>query len=211
MLEDTFPCPRCHTENTKGSIDCHACGIVFSKYSIKQSNTQQAQQRQQDFSSLKDQTSRPDEFPSPIQKTNSANLQLQELWQKVMENYSDKDVHEQFINKAIQLDSLTYASEQYHNILSSHPHEEVAEKMQKRITFLAMTIMTPEHATEPEGFHLGISGIITILGAMLMGANYVLSDLLKKSSLNPRLLEISGASMIIIGVTFILLKKRSKS
>ena len=211
MSDYTFPCPRCHTENIKGSIDCQACGIVFAKYSIKQSTTEHAQQRQKDFNASKDQTSRPDEFPSPIQKANATHPQLQDLWNKVMEKYDDMKIHETFINRALQLNDLTYASQQYHSILDSHPHEETAEKMQKRITFLAMTIMTPEHVKEPERFRLGISGIITILGAMLMGANYLLSDLLKKSALHPRLLEVSGAGMILIGITFILLKKRYKS
>ena len=211
MLGNTFSCPRCHTENIKGSIDCQGCGIVFAKYATKQSNVQEAQQRQETLSSLKDQRSRPDEFPSPIQTTNSVDSQLQDLWNKVIEDYSNKEVHENFVNKAIQLNNLTYASQQYHNILSSHPHEEIAETMQKRITFLAMTIMTPEHITEPRKFRIGISGTIVTLGAMLMGANYLLSDLLKKASLNPRLLEVSGAVLIIIGVTFILLKRKSMS
>ena len=211
MLENTFPCPRCHAENIKGSVDCEACGIVFAKYSTKQSNIQQVQQRQEDLNSLKDQGSKPNEFPPPIQKPGSVNPELEELWQKVMEEYDDEEVHENFINKSIQLNGLTYASAQYHTVLDSHPHEEIAEKMQKRITFLAMTIMTPEHAIEPEGFRFGISGLIVMLGAMLMGSSYLLSDLLIRTSLNPRLFEVSGAAMIIIGVTLILLRKKSKS
>ena len=208
--KNTFPCPRCHVENVKGSIDCQACGIVFAKYSVKQSNIQQTQERQQEFHSLKDETAQADEFPTPI-KTGSINPKLQELWNKVMEKYDDMETHESFINKSIQLNDLTYASQQYRNILSSHPHEEIAEKMQKRITFLAMTIMTPEHTSEPRRFRFGISGTIVILGAMLMGSNYLLSDLMQKASLNPRLLEVSGAILIIIGITFILLKRKLMS
>ena len=210
MLKNTFSCPRCHTENIKGSVDCQGCGIVFAKYTIKQANVQEAQQRQEAFSALKDQKTRPDEFPTPIQTTNSADSQLQKLWQKVMEDYNNKEMHESFVNKAIQLNNLTYASQQYRNILSSHPHEEIAEAMQKRITFLAMTIITPEHTTEPKRFRIGISGTIVILGAMLMGSNYLLSDLLKKASIHPRLIEVSGAVLIIVGVTFIALKRKAQ-
>ena len=208
MLENTFSCPKCHADNIKGSVDCQACGIVFTKYSAKQSNIQEAHQRQDEFQSLKDDTSKTDEFPTPIKKTDSINPQLQELWNKVMEEYDDMEAHENFINKSIQLNDLTYASQQYRNILSSHPHEEIAEKMQKRITFLAMSIMTPEHISESKRFRIGISGTIVVLGAMLMGSNYLLSDLLKKTALQPRLIEVSGAVLIIIGVTFIALKRK---
>ena len=132
---------------------------IFNKYSNCQEET----------NSLKDQSLKPDRFPSPIQKPGSVNPELKKIWQEVMEEYDDEKIHEKFINKSIQLNDLTYASAQYHNILESHPHEEMAEKMQKRITFLAMTIMTPEHAEEPERFRFGISGLFAVLGAMLNG------------------------------------------
>ena len=201
-MKDTFLCPKCQSPNLKGALDCSFCGIVFTKYSVKQPNVNEHEQHRKDRS----QFSKPHKISQPVQKVN-ANSQMQKLWQQVMKEYSNLNIHELFINKAIQTNSLTYAAEQYRNILESNPHEEIALKMQDRITHLAITVFTPEQTLESKGFHFGISGLIIVLGIMIWLGAYLLSDLLIRLSFNPRYAQAAGAVMIIAGAVYRFLKK----
>ena len=205
-MKDKFLCPKCQSHNPKGALDCAFCGIVFAKYSVKQSNIQQIGQYRKDMNNS--QFSKAYKASHPVKKV-KANPQLQKLWQEVMKEYNNLDVHELFINKAIQTNGLPYAAQQYHNILSNQPHEEIAQQMQDRITSLAINIFTPEHIPRSEGFRFGISGLVIVLGTIIWLSTYLLSDLLLKFSFNLRYAELAGTTMVIIGVVYRFLKKRS--
>lgn len=200
-MKDTFLCPKCQSSNLKGVLDCSFCGIVFAKYSVKQPGIDQEQPQQKDIAQISK------SYPHPVQKVN-ANPQLQKIWQQILKDYNNLDMHELFINKAIQTNGLTYAAQQYHNILENHPHEEIAQQMQDRINRLAITMFTPEHTLEPEGFRFGISGLFIVLGMMTWLAAYLLSGFLIRLSFNPRYAQVAGAAMIIIGTVYRFLKKR---
>ncbi len=231
-MENTFTCPKCQATNVKGAVDCEVCGIIFAKYSAKQSNVQQISQQasqqmprqvsQQMSQQVPQQVSqqvpqqqekinnpaKSKKIPNPVSKLSDANLQ--QLWEQVMSNYDNMDMHEDFINQAMQSNNLAFASQQYRNILSSHPNEDIAQKMQSRITQMAMNLFTPEHIPEVRRFHFGISGTIITLGIMLMGMAYLFSELFVKMSFNPKPIEITGSVMVIAGFMMRFAKRKTR-
>lgn len=211
-MKSTFPCPKCQSPNPKGALDCSVCGIVFAKYLTKQSETQQIQDYQKDVM----ETSSPvnttqTEIAAPIKKINTGSIQINQLWEKVMADYDNLDVHDEFINKAMKSNNLAFASQQYRNILNTNPHEEIAQKMQKRITGLAINIFTPEHEAVEDKFHFGISGTLASIGVMMMGIAFFLPDLLTKMSLKPNIFEFIGSAMVVIAISGRFFMQRKKS
>ena len=203
ILENTFTCPKCQATNVKGALDCEICGIVFAKYSAKQSTIQQVQQHQKNITDVKSSK----KITAPVSKL--TNTDLEQLWQRVMSDYDNVDIHDNFIQQALQTNNLAFASQQYRNILSNHPHEEIAKKMQNRITLMAINMFVPERTQEVSRFHFGISGTLITLGIILMGCAYLFSGLFTKMAIGSRPIEITGAVMVITG--FMILFKRKKN
>lgn len=198
-MEGTFDCPKCHAPNLKGALECNVCGIVFAKFTSKQSEAQEIEKHH--TNRAKTATSQDHPKPSitpPVQKVGHA--RLQELWDKVMADYDNQDLHENFVNEAIKTNGLAFASQQYRNILTSNPQEAIAQKMQTRITGLAVSIFTPEHEDVDERFHFGFSGMMVVIGGMMMVSSFVLSDLLVKMTGGIAFFEVIGAVMVVVGI-----------
>lgn len=112
----TFSCPKCNYQNAKGSLQCLSCLLVFEIHNKKTSGLVQ-------------------QVKAP------ASLAL--LWDAVITDYGNKDVHERFIQASLAQKNLAYASQQYRQMVEISPLDDIALKMRDRIIHLATVTFVP--------------------------------------------------------------------
>ena len=103
-------CPKCSYNLTKDMNECPSCGIILSKISDKES--------------------------SPDRQV-MGNSVLLELWKKIVQDYQNEALHEQFIQSSLQYNKLSFASQQYRKMMEVNPLDETSKKMQDKIIQLA--------------------------------------------------------------------------
>lgn len=109
-------CPKCGARNvsTPGSTskECSHCGVIFEKV---QPNI-------------------------PISEDDSAlggTPKLSDLWEKLMNDFEDLNLHDQFVNQCRSENALPFASKKYGKILSINPHDEIAKIMRNKVIIFA--------------------------------------------------------------------------
>lgn len=100
-------CPKCHKSLQAGMEDCPHCGVIPAK-----------------FLGLK--------TASRIQGSERLSVQ----WKKIIDDYENEDLHQQFIKISSMENNLAYASAQYAQLLKLIPHDERAAKMIREIEAL---------------------------------------------------------------------------
>lgn len=105
---DVFTCPKCSEKYKGGQEECHRCGLVFKKWH---------------------------EEGTP--QFTLSNPSLEALWQQSIADYDNLEVHHNFIKACHEWDMLSFASQRYACILSVHPADEIAKKMNQEISALA--------------------------------------------------------------------------
>jgi hypothetical protein len=117
-----FSCPECGYENSKGSVSCKRCLLIFEKYARKN------------------------------MKVNSqvmGPMKLEEQWKELLTDYENKDKHEKFITDALTSKNLQYASQQYRKMLDLNATDEMAKKMIDKIIQVATLTYVPPFKKEP--------------------------------------------------------------
>lgn len=97
-------CPKCRKPLQAGMEDCPHCGVIPAK-----------------FLGLK--------TASRIQGSERLSVQ----WKKIIDDYENEDLHQQFIRISSMENNLAYASAQYAQLLKLIPHDERAAKMIREI------------------------------------------------------------------------------
>jgi hypothetical protein len=105
-------CPKCHKPLQAGMEDCPHCGVIPAKYlSLKTASRIQGSER------------------------------LSVQWKKIVDDYENEELHQQFLRISSMENNLAYASAQYAQLLKLIPHDERAAKMIREIeTIVAVPI-----------------------------------------------------------------------
>lgn len=103
-------CPKCSFSCQIEAAECPACGVIFSK--------------------LSDPEAAPDAQVL-------AKPEIVAQWKDVVQNYTDPDLHESFLQSCMASQKLNFASQQYRKMLEVNPSDEVAKKMQEKIIQIA--------------------------------------------------------------------------
>jgi hypothetical protein len=111
-------CPKCHLALISGIEDCPHCGVIPKKYlSLKTASRIQGSER------------------------------LNVLWKKIIDEYENDELHQDFIKISSKENNLAYASSQYAQLVKLIPHDERATKMIAEIQALVAVSMA--HSTQP--------------------------------------------------------------
>ena len=110
-------CPNCQADYSPGDKECSACGVVFAKY-------QKAQ------------------WSSYVEASET----LKVLWEKVILEYENEELHHQFIKACQKELNLEYASSKYGAIVHASPEDEIAQLMVQQIVAIAsMPVEVPQN------------------------------------------------------------------
>lgn len=99
-------CPKCGYAANIEAPECAKCGIVFGKFI--------------------DQEAQPDAQVL-------GNKVLVDMWKNILENYENQQLHDAFIQTALQYKKLNFASQQYRKMMEINPLDETAKQMQNKI------------------------------------------------------------------------------
>ncbi len=112
-----FACPQCDYQNKNGSFECMKCGVIFQKWKEKALN------------------------PEMVNVEGSKALKVG--WARVLADYGNIKVHEEFMQLAFKDKKLPFACSQYRRMLNIHSADNIAQKMMDRLTSLAMVNFIP--------------------------------------------------------------------
>jgi uncharacterized Zn finger protein (UPF0148 family) len=112
----TYHCPKCAQPYVAGKAECSKCGLIFLKFQELEKNKSQR----------------------VIEKSFSPSPELRELWEEVINNYENKETHQNFISAAWSENLLEYAGLKYKNILSILPSDEIALMANNEIQSLSL-------------------------------------------------------------------------
>ncbi len=101
-------CVKCGHENRVQVSECEKCGVVLEK-------------------ALKS-----DEILS------GTSLALKQLWQQVLNEYDNEELHERFISYCEKQNALLFASNKYGSLVAANPADEIATKMRDQLLNLIM-------------------------------------------------------------------------
>lgn len=113
----TFSCPKCEEPYVAGDQECKKCGVIFLKFEESLRQKERAKK----------------------EATFSASPEVRERWDSVLEDYENKELHQNFISAAWADRSLDYAAYKYASILEVVPRDELASQALKEVQALMGT------------------------------------------------------------------------
>lgn len=174
----TFACPKCCHQNENGSLECLKCGVVFQKFEEKI-------------------------LSSEVIRVEGSTI-LKEAWGRVLENYENMKVHEEFVQLALQDKNLPFASSQYRKMLNVHPSDSIAQKMMERTTSLAMANLIPSQMAIEDSIKklpkvpmvfIGVAVTLIIMGVLLPPLSQAIS---------------AGVAMLVLSIgVWVVMNKRT--
>ncbi len=100
-------CPKCHKTLDPAHEECPHCGVIPKKFlGLKTASRIQGSER------------------------------LSVMWKKIIDDYTNQDLHREFLKISSIENNLAYASAQYAQLLKVIPQEETAHKMIREIEAL---------------------------------------------------------------------------
>ncbi len=123
--ENLEPCPKCHKMTSKHRAECAHCGVVMAKF--------------KEMLHFKE-----------TGLTRSPNLET--LWRKVIANYEDSGIHDEFIATAEKENNLGFAAAQYGQMKKIMPFDEITISRIKQLQAIA-TSLAPETEPKEEEYH----------------------------------------------------------
>lgn len=172
--EDPAPvlpgCPKCHARMEPGVDECAQCGVIPAKYlALRTGSRIQGSER------------------------------LSQLWKKILANYADPDLHEEFVATSFKENNLAYASYQYAQLLKVLPQDEIARSKVKEIEAL-ITLPLVHHQMERDARTLPRPTfprwqmMLVVFGLMLIGVGMIVPQLRQVVGL--------GAVLLFLAVSF---------
>lgn len=110
------PCPKCFKLNATGATECEHCGVVIEKYR----------------GSL--------DFTEPV-PTHSRTLE--QLWRRVIADYPNPEIHNEFIRACQRENNLAFAGAQYAQMRKLMPTDEETSRRLKEIQAQGAVLMPP--------------------------------------------------------------------
>lgn len=149
ILNGEENCPSCLEFLPEKATECPSCGILLSNF--KRVSLEKR---------VKIST------PTLGHLSSYQCVDLENRWAKVMASYSQREVHDQFLQFCYQLRALSYVVFKYSQLLKIDPSDDVAEYMLKRTRILA----EQTHATDTDELltdYLWSSGVLRLFGYTL--------------------------------------------
>ncbi len=123
-IEEKEDCPVCHTEVLSTMDQCYNCKA--------------------DLKALRE---NPQEEESEVPIIHGT-PELQAKWQHVVNNWNDRDLHQEFIDECHEASELSFAAHKYGRILSMNPLDAFARPSKKKIQALVEQNMLSEKTEE---------------------------------------------------------------
>ena len=145
-------CPKCGTKTNVGATECRSCGVVFARYK------------------------------GPLEGEAGeirleGHREIAELWDAILANYEDMNLHDRFVLACHASNNLAYASQKYARILSASSHEDIARKMRKRVIALASYKTEIASGSFVREFRVPkFNNLVLVLGGGTMTFGLVLPD-----------------------------------
>lgn len=163
-------CPKCHARMEPGMDECVQCGVIPAKYlALRTGSRIQGSER------------------------------LSQLWKRILADYADPDLHEEFVATSFKENNLAYASYQYAQLLKVLPQDEIARSKVKEIEAL-ITLplvhrqMERDARTLPRPMFPRWQMMLVIFGLMLIGVGMIVPQLRQVVGL--------GAVLLFLAVSF---------
>jgi hypothetical protein len=122
-LKKTEPCPKCFKPVEAGRSDCGACGVVLEKARST---------------------------PNFIENMPPHSANLETLWKKVIGNYAEPALHNDFIRACQRERNLAYAGAQYALLIKLMPSDEITQKRLGEIKALGSSLMPSVARGKPQ-------------------------------------------------------------
>lgn len=149
-----FSCPKCNEPYYAEQKDCKKCGLIFSKFRLQESEG--------DVSASKEQKNR---------------------WQLVVDNYTDENVHQEFLRSCLKGENLEYAADRYQKMLKLNPLDDTAKKLHSEVMALSVA-KVESHAPARQDLErrrktLGtrLSHFVIVLSTMVIVIGYFVPEL----------------------------------
>lgn len=184
IASEIFTCPKCKNSHAAGDIECKKCGVIFLKFE-EQLQKSYSQQNDNSFTS------------SP---------EVRALWDEVLNNYDNYQLHRNFIDAAVAAGCLDYAAHKYALILKVLPSDEMAAKAQKEIAAL----MTVKFETSTQTQLSRVVNVFTTYILILRRLKitnvimFICMILIVMGMLLPHMRNLVGFGVAILGFIFVL-------
>jgi hypothetical protein len=103
------------------------------------------------------------------------------MWKDILENYEDQQLHDAFIQTALQYKKLNFASQQYRKMMEINPLDDTAKEMQNKIIQIASFQMMSQKSDRkfqkpPKWNSAGIAGgsLLFFIGMMTGNLSFLL-------------------------------------
>jgi phage FluMu protein Com len=145
-------CPKCEAPHPATAQECASCGLIFAKFKPV--------------------------FEGMVGEVRLTGRQeLVELWERVVANYEDEAMHDQFISACFDAEALAFASQKYGRVLAAAPQEEIAQIMKKKIMGLASFKAESRGSFRSWQFRLpGFNSVVMALGGAVMTLGLLLPN-----------------------------------
>jgi phage FluMu protein Com len=145
-------CPKCETPHPATAQECGSCGLIFAKFKPV--------------------------FEGMVGEVRlNGRQELVELWERVVANYEDESMHDQFISACFDAEALAFASQKYGRVLAAAPQEEIAQRMKKRIMGLASFKAESRGSSWSWQFRLpGFNNVVMVMGGAVMTLGLILPN-----------------------------------
>lgn len=164
--KETFKCKKCGTPFEGGEKICQKCEVIHEK--VKKLPT------------------------FPLSRQNEG---LMRLWSEVKSSYTNKDLHQDFIEAARQTQALEFAAQSYRIMLELDPSDDIAIDRLKQIDALAMSGLPSSterpHKNSFKGFNWTLIPIF--LSSMVLVAGFVLHGFQNLAGVGAAMLFLSLA------------------
>jgi hypothetical protein len=139
-------CPNCSEPRHLDIKECPYCGVIYDKV-----------------------------IPKDMMSGPQANvdIELLQYWQELVADYSNKEKHELFLQRALAKKRLPFASQQYRKLLELNPSDALAKSMQEKILNLASVVMMQQKRVVDKPKGVGISNMLVILGVGILCMGFV--------------------------------------
>ena len=117
---DLEPCPKCFKPVEVGISECTHCGVMISKFKSGLS------------------------FTEPVPAHSTA---LQAAWKKVISDYANLSLHQEFLRMAQREYNLAYAAAQYGQMLKLMPTDEITRQRISEIHAMSSVMLPPRRAS----------------------------------------------------------------